>query len=516
MRRVALVVVLVLAGSLWPAVHAPASGVVAAQATAAGSLQADFNNDGAEDLAVGVGEAVNGAQFAGAVSVLYGSAGGVTGTGSQLFTQVGDTPEAYDGFGGVLASGDFNNDGFADLAASALGEDVGSVPNAGAVSVLYGSATGLTSSGGQLFTQVGDTPEAYDAFGDALAVGDFNHDGFADLAASAPMEDVGSVADAGAVSVLYGSATGLTSTGGQLFAQVGGTPEEGDAFGWALAAGDFNHDGAADLAAGAQWEAVGSVEEAGAVSVLYGSAAGLTSTGGQLFTQVGGAAELEDRFGSALAAGDFNHDGAADLAAGAPGESFDIAGEAGAVSVLYGSATGLSRTGGQLFSQVGGTPEDTDMFGSALAAGDFNHDGAADLAAGAPMEDVGSVAEAGAVSVLYGSATGLSRTGGQLFSQVGGIAEEGDMFGSALAAGDFNHDGAADLAAGAPDEDVGSVADAGAVSVLYGSAAGLSRTGGQLVTQNSAGVPDYAEAGDGFGGALAAGDPGPSAASASP
>jgi len=168
--------------------------------------------------------------------------------------------------------------------------------------------------------------------------------------------------------------------------------------------------------------------------------------------------------------------------------------EAGAVSVLYGSATGLSRTGGQLFSQVGGTPEDTDQFGSALAAGDFNHDGAADLAASAPLEDVGSVADAGAVSVLYGSAAGLSRTGGQLFSQVGGIAEDFDRFGQALAAGDFNHDGAADLAAGAPEEDVGSVADAGAVSVLYGSVAGLSRTGGQLFTQNSAGVPDYAEA----------------------
>src|SRR5512132_750880 len=112
MRRVA-VVVLVLAGSLWPAVPALASGVVAAQTTAAGSLQADFNNDGAEDLAVGVpGETVNGAQPAGVVHVLYGSAAGVTGTGSQLFTQVGDTPEAHDAFGAALAAGDFNHDGF--------------------------------------------------------------------------------------------------------------------------------------------------------------------------------------------------------------------------------------------------------------------------------------------------------------------------------------------------------------------------------------------------------------------
>jgi hypothetical protein len=241
MRRVALVVILVLVGGLWPAVHVLASGATAVQATAAGSLQADFNNDGVEDLAVGVGEAVNGAQSAGAVSVLSGSAGGVTGTGSQLFTQVGDTPEAGDGFGGVLAAGDFNHDGFADLAASAVGEDVGSVRNAGAVSVLYGSATGLTSSGGQLFTQVGGAAELEDRFGLALAAGDFNHDGAADLAAGAPGESFDIAGEAGAVSVLYGSVTGLSRTGGQLFTQnSAGVPdyaEAGDGFGGALAAG---------------------------------------------------------------------------------------------------------------------------------------------------------------------------------------------------------------------------------------------------------------------------------------
>jgi FG-GAP repeat len=54
--------------------------------------------------------------------------------------------------------------------------------------VLYGSASGLTRTGGQLFTQVGSLPEPYDRFWEALAVGDFNNNGFADLAAGTPGE----------------------------------------------------------------------------------------------------------------------------------------------------------------------------------------------------------------------------------------------------------------------------------------------------------------------------------------
>jgi FG-GAP repeat len=79
-------------------------------------------------------------------------------------------------------------------------------------------------------------------------------------------------------------------------------------------------------------------------------------------------------------AGDFNHDGFADLAVGVPGEN----GLAGAVNVLYGTAGGLSGTDAQLFGQVGGAAEGGDMFGSVVAAGDFNHDGFADLAAARP------------------------------------------------------------------------------------------------------------------------------------
>jgi hypothetical protein len=127
--------------------------------------------------------------------------------------------------------------------------------------------------------------------------------------------------------------------------------------------------------------------------------------------------------------------------------------------------------------------------GTRSPTGDFNQHGAADLAVGAPFEDVGPDELAGAVSVLYGSASGLTTAGGFRANQVGGTVEADDQFGAEVGTGDFDNDGIADLAAGAPAEDVGSAFNAGAMSA-----------GGRLFTQNSPGIPGTAEDFDSFGG----------------
>ena len=109
--------------------------------------------------------------------------------------------------------GDFNGDGFDDLAIGVPMEDFDGMADAGAVHVLYGHKSGLRANKDQLWhlnvQGVNGTAQPGDQFGAAVAVGDFNGDGFDDLAVSAPFADVSGFADAGSVHVIYGSEDGL-------------------------------------------------------------------------------------------------------------------------------------------------------------------------------------------------------------------------------------------------------------------------------------------------------------------
>jgi len=432
----------------------------------------DFNGDGFADLAIGAPEEQIGSSAeAGGVHVLYGGSGGLTAAGSQFWEQgtsglIAVAREAFDRFGETLAAGDINGDGFADLAIGAPSEDIGSTVDAGAVTVLFGSSTGLTVSGSETWHQntagMPGVAEHGDGFGDSLTIDDFDHDGYADLAIGIPREDLGSIVDAGAVHVLRGSSAGLTLSGNQSWHQdeagVLGAAESNDRFGAVMTTGDFNGDGFADLAVGVPYEDVANTSSVGIVQVLYGSGSGLNNVGGEIWTQdsvgVYGTEEAGDWFGYALAAGDFDGDGVDDLAVSAPGEDLNNTIAAGMVNVLQGGPCGLSGGVGRYWHQdvpgITDTAEAGDTFGAALACGDTNGDGCDDLMIGVPKEDVGATLDAGVVHLLYGryGVPGLTALYDQLWHQgvvtvnygamtqavvVPGAVEGSDQFGSTLA-----------------------------------------------------------------------------------
>ena len=332
----------------------------------------------------------------------------------------------------------------------------------------YPSMAGLTEAG----------------WGPSLVTGDFNCDDKSDLAGGLDFDDVdfnmSVVSEAGSIQVIYSGPDGLDLEDVQRLTQGSGflgAPETGDAFGRVLASGDFDNDGCDDLAVGIENEDIGALENAGAVQVFYGSAAGMTTD--QLYFQgnggLQGVAEAFDRFGSALAVGDFDNDTYDDLAIGAPFETLNSEDSAGALHVLLGGPGGLSTTDNILLHRgvgpIGGTPTAGEFLATSLAAGRASLDSRALLVIGVPGTDVAGHQSAGS-AILLPDATADSPPPvineiHQGLPNIPGAAEALDRFGDSVVAGDFDGNGNVDIAVGIPNEAVGAVMRAGAVNVLF-------------------------------------------------
>lgn len=493
-RRLALATgIAVVAGALAvPAVNAATTEATTAATPSTKRLHDDFNGDGYPDLAIGAPQAKRGEQVkAGAVSVLYGSAGGLSTSRKQVLTwpsrENAEPPQQL--YGTALQSADLDGDGYADLLSS-VSEYVMDIDSGYAVVVNWGGPQGLSTTPTRLlwapdnewhggftvadvdgdkrqdlvtvatdrwadgahrgagtvwhgpFTRTGESakkssfgidPDQY-SFYDAPAAGDVNGDGFADLAVPNTFQDE---SDSRAVTLLLGGPDGFTRKGNLKDAQgrrIGGEDVE---------IGDLNKDGYGDIVVGHFIDTYDSDVElpskGGALIVVYGGPDGTSTTRKPVWINqdtpgVPGVGEYRDGMGWGLSIGDTNGDGYLDVATGLPGEDFDGITDAGTVLVLRGSANGLTTTGYKSFSQntagVPGTAEKLDRFGEQTALVDANGDKKDGLIVGDPAEN----ADFGSVWVFSAGPGGITASGSFSFGPATmGLPATGARFGASLA-----------------------------------------------------------------------------------
>jgi hypothetical protein len=313
------------------------------------------------------------------------------------------------------------------------------------------------------------TPDS-GSFGATVALLDFDGDGDLEIAVGDPdaQDTEGSHP---LVYILVRTASGWEAN--WVYGQASKT-----GFGRQLAVGDFDEDGRDDLLVG-----VPEIDGGGGAVYLVRHSSATSTT---VVPIVSGGSASGGSCGTSLAVGDFDDDENLDFAAGCPYASFDSFVGAGRIVVATGFGSGNFGVGylSQDSADIAGGPETGDEFGRALAAGDFDGDGDDDLAVGVPGEDTDGGTDTGALHVLFGAGAGLSGAGSQLWHQgstgVPGTSGDGDHFGAALAAGDFDFKfippecNCDDLVVGIPDD---AEQVHGSALVLPGSLAGPTATG---------------------------------------
>lgn len=435
---------------------------------------------------------------------------------AQFTTTTIDPPAAqqFAGFGrSMVAIGDVNNDGVADLLVSAATEDVAAIVDAGRVYVINGA------NGGVLYELDTPTPESFGTFGFTLAATDVNNDEIMDLIIGS-QETVDGLSGAGRVYVFDGtdgaplydvtapspaqfawfsrsltviddlnddgisewvagsgaSPSGISeagqayvfsgSDGSFLFAIDSPNPNESGIFSLSMATiADVNDDGFSDILIGTQ-ETPGSRTKSGRAYLMSGMDGALIHTLNSSHPKANG------KFGWAVAApGDVNEDDIPDLLVGS---SEDVNGfvDAGRAYLFDGAS------GNFLFSIESPNPFHVDWFSRTAAnAGDANNDGIDDLLIAAPLADVAGTFDAGRVYLFSGA------NGNVLDSLTAVNREFNGLFGFSMLGSWQNTSSAADYLISSYTEDVNNIGDAGRIYRFRTDNVAIEMTGNYLPDQ---------------------------------
>jgi Astacin (Peptidase family M12A)/FG-GAP repeat len=368
------------------------------------------------------------------------------------------SPEQNDALGTHMVSGDFDGDGYDDLAVSAIGEQPGS-GKGGAVFIYKGTTNGLVAWTFLDEAQFATTTSSIDQFGGSLAAGDVDGDGITDLVVGAPF--YGSSTE-GAVFVFKGGRGGLTALAGPITqGSLGaGANEADDMFGQAVAVGKLYGGSKAYIAVGAPYETPSGASGSRGMVTTF-SLSGSTATFKEnLHPDQDGIGINSGMFGYALAAGDMNQDGIDDLMVGAPAISVGT----GNVAPFFGHSGNM--TSGTPLALYNASLAKGDRFGIALAYGKSDV-GAVELVVGASARN--GAGEVFTFEPFPGPGTSwvIENQNAYKQSDISGQAgSTGDNFGAAVAIGDIDGDTYLDVIVGAPGKTVAGDVGAGEIAIF--------------------------------------------------